>query len=64
METIARVDDAAAQAELAGIIAVYEQDNCSAWDCAGDGGYVLRSPVAGEPELAAQDVFIQRAGRR
>jgi polyphosphate kinase len=62
VETIMRVDDPAVRAGLEAVIAVYEQDNCSAWDCAADGQYSRRHPAEGEERRAAQDVFIARAG--
>jgi polyphosphate kinase len=61
VESITRVDSAEARAELENIIGVYEQDNCSAWDCGADGSYVRRAPAAGEEPRAAQDMFIARA---
>jgi len=47
--------------ELDGILDVYQNDNCSAWDCGPDGTYVRRSPPEGEECRAAQESFIQLA---
>jgi polyphosphate kinase len=61
VETIAPVTDAKIKQQLAGILAVYDSDNSSAWDCMPDGTYVRRSPAAGEARRSAQEMFINRA---
>ncbi len=61
MEAIAPVTDPAIQAELEAILAVYEADNCAAWDMQPDGTYVRRQPAEGEPCRGAQQVFIERS---
>jgi polyphosphate kinase len=63
METITRVDSPEAKMELEAILAVYENDNASAWDCQPDGSYQRREPQAGEARKAAQDVFIANAAQ-
>lgn len=60
MEAIAPIADPAIQAELEEILAVYEADNCSAWDMQPDGTYVRRRPAHGEPCRGAQQAFIDR----
>ncbi len=62
METIMRVDDPAVRAGLEEVLAVYEKDNCSVWDCDSEGQYHRRRPAEGEERRAAQDVFIAQAG--
>ena len=57
VETIMPVLDEAVN-ELDEILAVYEGDNCSAWDCRPDGSYVRRRPAQGEERRAAQETFI------
>jgi polyphosphate kinase len=61
IETIAPVKDPQIQRELDEIIAVYETDNSSAWDCQPDGTYILRQPAEGAPPKSAQPHFIQLA---
>ena len=60
VETVIPVEDPALKRELDEILAAYEQDNCSVWDCGSDGEYVLRSPAAGEPRREVQEEFIRR----
>lgn len=61
VETLVPVLDAEVKRQLAEILAVYERDNCSAWDCQPDGRYVRRNPREGEERLSAQERFIQLA---
>ncbi|MFN2251289.1 MAG: polyphosphate kinase 1 [Anaerolineae bacterium] len=61
VETITPVEDSAIQRQLDRIIAVYERDNCSAWDGMPDGSYVRRTPADGEPRRCAQATFIELA---
>jgi polyphosphate kinase len=61
MEAVAPIADPRLKAELDEILAVYEADNCSAWDMQGDGTYVRRRPAPGERCRAAQQVFIERS---
>ena len=59
MECIMPVKDPHIKQELENILAVLENDNCSAWDMQPDGTYVLRRPRKGEERRAAQKVFIK-----
>jgi polyphosphate kinase len=59
IETVVPVLDTALQRELDAVIAVYETDNCSAWDCGPDGTYARRIPAEGEPCREAQEIFIR-----
>lgn len=61
METIVPVTDLAIQAELEGILDIYENDNSSAWDMQPDGRYQRRQPAAGEERRAAQEIFARIA---
>jgi len=61
VETVVPVPDEKLKRELDGILDVYQNDNCSAWDCGPDGTYVRRSPPEGEECRAAQESFIQLA---
>ncbi|MBW1878385.1 MAG: polyphosphate kinase 1, partial [Deltaproteobacteria bacterium] len=60
VETIIPVLDEKVKAQLDGILDVYADDNCSAWDCGPDSVYTLRSPAPGEKRRAVQDILIQR----
>ena len=60
VETAIPVEDPALKRELDEILAAYEHDNCSVWDCGSDGEYVLRTPAAGEPRCEVQEEFIRR----
>jgi polyphosphate kinase len=60
MEAIAPVWDPPIRVELDEILAIYDSDNCSAWDMQPDGTYVRRRPADGEPCRGAQQVFIDR----
>jgi polyphosphate kinase len=64
VETITPIEDPALKNELDEILATYENDNCSVWDCGPDGLYVRRSPAEGEPRREAQDEFAGRARMR
>ncbi len=57
------VEDPGLKQQLDDILAAYDQDNCSVWDCRPDGEYVLRTPADGEPRREVQEEFIRR-GRR
>ena len=61
VETIMPVLDAKVKRELEAVIEVYEQDNCSAWDCGSDGTYVRRQPAKGEEPRPAQEMLIGMA---
>lgn len=61
VETVTPIQDQQLKQQLDVIIAVYEEDNCSAWDAQPDGRYVPRSPTKGEPLRNAQEIFIQQA---
>jgi polyphosphate kinase len=58
VESIIPVLDKTAKQCLDEIIAVYDDDNASAWDCQPDGRYTLRRPEPGAAARAAQAVFI------
>lgn len=61
VETIAPVRDAAVKAQIEEIIAAYEADNASAWDCDDEGCYTRRRPGPGETPRPVQEVLIRRA---
>jgi polyphosphate kinase len=61
VETVAPVEDPALKSELDEILAVYDSDNCSVWDCGPDGVYVCRSPADGEPRREVQQELTRRA---
>ncbi len=60
MECITPIHDADLQAEIDAIFDVYDQDNCSVWDCQPDGSYARRRPAEGEERWCAQEVLIAR----
>ena len=60
VETVIAVEDPGLKRQLDDILAAYEQDNCSVWDCGSDGEYVLRTPAAGESRREVQEEFIRR----
>jgi polyphosphate kinase len=61
VETVVPVLDERLKRQLDRLVEVYEQDNCSAWDCQADGTYVRRTPAEGEGPRAAQEAFIRLA---
>ncbi len=61
IETISPVKDPRLQQELDEVIAVYETDNCSVWDCQSDGTYLRRQPAPGAEAKAAQPWFTKLA---
>jgi len=61
VESIAPVGDPKVKEELSRILDVYEQDNCSVWDCGPDGSYTRRRPGPGERRVSAQEVFVEMA---
>ena len=61
VETVMPVEDPELKQQLDRIHAVYEEDNCSVWDCHPDGTYVLRTPAEGDRRREAQVEFIRRA---
>lgn len=63
VETIIPVLDKKIKAELAEILEVYLQDNCSAWEGQPDGTYLRRLPTNGQDRQPTQEIFIQRAGK-
>jgi len=63
VEIVTPVEDEDLKQELDGILAVYLEDNASAWDMQADGTYVRRRPGEGEADKAAQQVFINRHGK-
>ncbi|MGH7496980.1 MAG: polyphosphate kinase 1 [bacterium] len=63
VETIIPILDTEVKRQFAEILATYDRDNCSAWDCQHDGHYVLRKPAPGEECRAVQEMFIRLAHR-
>jgi len=63
VETVMPVEDPTLKSQIDDILAVYDADNCSVWDCKPDGTYVLRTPAPDEPRLEAQVELIRRARR-
>jgi polyphosphate kinase len=61
VETIVRIRAASVREELEGILRLYDEDNCSAWDCGSDGVYTRRRPAPGEPARSVQERFIGAA---
>jgi polyphosphate kinase len=61
VETIMPILDAELKREFDEIFQVYDEDNCSVWDCGPDGVYTRRTPAKGEERSAAQETFIRRA---
>ena len=61
VETIAPVGDARLKEQCERLLAIYDADNCSAWDLQPDGSYVRRRPAPGEERRAAQELFIAQA---
>jgi polyphosphate kinase len=61
METIAPILDPVLEGEIDEIVAVYERDNVSAWDCDPEGRYVRRRPAAGEERRSTQEILIRRS---
>lgn len=64
VETIAPILDEDAGKRLGEILDVYDNDNCSAWDCLPDGTYKRRRPASGEPRRAAQNQHMEMAASR
>ncbi len=58
VETIVPVEDPKARGQLDAILALYDEDNASAWDAAPDGTYVLRRRAEGEERRAVQERLI------
>ena len=61
VETVIPVESPVLKSQLDEILTLYEQDNCSVWDCLSDGNYVLRSVSDGKARFGVQEQFIQRA---
>jgi polyphosphate kinase len=61
VETIVPVLDAEVRRQLDSILAAYELDNSTAWECRPSGEYVLRAPAEGEPVRAVQEIFLADA---
>jgi polyphosphate kinase len=61
VETIVPARGERVQRRLARILEVYNEDNCSAWDCGPDGTYVRRRAAEGRERRAAQEMFIHQA---
>jgi len=59
VETILPILDPGLQGQLDRILDVYVTDNCSVWDCRGDGTYRRRVPDDGEERRAAQELFVE-----
>ena len=64
VETVMPVEDPTLKSQLDEILAAYDRDNCSVWDCGPDDVYVLRSPTEGQPRRAVQETLIRRASHR
>ena len=62
VETVAPVEDAELKSQLDAIIGVYENDNCSVWDCGPDGVYTRREPAGDEPRRAVQEELARLHG--
>lgn len=60
VETVIPVVDPGLKEQLDDILAAYDLDNCSVWDCGPDGEYVCRTPAPGEPRREVQEEFIGR----
>ncbi|MFN2378379.1 MAG: polyphosphate kinase 1, partial [Candidatus Binatia bacterium] len=58
VESVVPVEDANLKKELGAILDVYDADNCSRWDCDGDGVYTRRRPAPGEERRSSQEVFL------
>jgi len=61
VETVIPVESEELKTELDEILAAYDRDNCSVWDCQADGSYVLRTAKSGETRYAVQEELILRA---
>jgi polyphosphate kinase len=61
METVMPVLDAVIKEDLEQILAVYENDNVTAWDMQPDASYVRRTPAPGEELRPSQEIFIRLA---
>ena len=61
VESIAPVEDPKLKEELSRILDVYEEDNCSVWDCGPDGSYSRRRPGPEERRFSAQEIFAEMA---
>jgi polyphosphate kinase len=64
VETIVPILDERIRRELAAILQVYEEDNCSAWDCDAEGVYHRRTPAGGEDPRDSQEILIRTAIER
>ena len=64
VETVVPVTDSTLKQELEQTLKIYDNDNCSTWDMEADGQYVKRSPRKGEECRGAQEVFIERIGKK
>ncbi len=58
VETIIPILSAQVREEIRDILAAYEGDNCSAWDCGADGVYLQRTPAEGEAARSVQEMLI------
>ncbi len=61
VESVAPIEDPKLKEELRQILDVYEQDNCSSWDCGPDGSYTRRCTGPEEHRVCAQEVFAEMA---
>ncbi len=64
VETVAPVEDPRLREQLDEILAVYLDDNSTAWDCGPDGTYARRTPKSGQRRCATQAELIRRARER
>jgi polyphosphate kinase len=61
VETIVPLLDPGTRAQIDRVIAIYDLDNSTVWDCRPDGQYVRRRPQEGEPARAAQEMLSREA---
>jgi polyphosphate kinase len=64
VETIMPVTDPTLKQELEKTLKILDNDNCSAWDMQPDATYKRRRPRKGQKPRAAQEVFIDRIGKK
>ncbi|HEY5720203.1 MAG TPA: polyphosphate kinase 1, partial [Gammaproteobacteria bacterium] len=64
VEQIFPVLDQGVAGELDAILALYAEDNASAWDMQPDGSYRKREPAPGEPPRVVQELLIERAAQQ
>jgi polyphosphate kinase len=60
VELVTPILDPKVRADLSAILATYETDNASAWECKPDGEYVQRRPADGEEVMRAQESLMRQ----